>query len=170
MRNLQEIAEKKLQSSLQRKLIAMDADIQAMYRRQAAEGSLKSGNTFINVIKLVTDSYKELCNQASLHHKWVLNESLIVNDELVENLVRQTRFYGGQLQKASAERLGKAAEIVAHRSLYERYMPEVTQANNNTLEEFKANLEGEAAAKINRGIKGAVVRLVGWGISLVKGA
>lgn len=170
MRDLKEIAERKIQADLQRILDKLAADIEATYRRQAAGGSLKSGNTFIMIMTLLTDAYKELCNQSLIHYQWVMKESMIVNQNLLNHCLRQAEFYGGQLQRSSAEHLQKAAKMVGHPNFYDRYLPQVAETDGSTLKEFKANLEGEAAAKINRGIKGLMSRIVGWVSGFVRGA
>lgn len=169
MKNLHHIAEKKIQASLKQILEGLEADIEATYRAQAANRSLKSGNTFINVMTLLTNAYKNLCDQIFVHHQWLLKESFFVSEDGLSGLARQAEFYGGQLQRKSAEHLEKAAKMVGHPNFYDRYMPDVMQTNSDALSEFKANLEGEAATKLRRGIKGLVPRFIGWVAGFVKG-
>ena len=170
MKNLHEIAETKIQASLKQILEGLEGDIEATYRSQAASRSLRSGNTFIKIMTLLTNAYKNLCDQIFVHHQWLLKESFFISEGVLADLARQAEFYGGQLQKQSAEHLKKVAKMVGHPNFYERYMPEVMQTNSDALAEFRANLEGEAATKLHRGIKGLVPRFLGWVVGLGKGA
>lgn len=170
MKSLHDIAERKIQASLGRILVGLEGDIEATYRTQAASRMLKSGNTFIKVMTLLTNAYRDLCSQMFVHHQWLVKESFFINEQGLANLARQAEFYGEQLQRKSAEHLEKAAKMVGQPNFYERYMPDVTQTNSDALAEYKASLEGEASTKLRRGLKGLVPRFLGWVVGLAKGA
>ena len=156
MKSATEISGDKVNQFVKELMLKLDADLQALYRRQAADGMLKSGNTFSKVMSLIKDSFSQLSEFISEQYKWVVDESLVINSDLTQSLKAQGKFYLEQLHKNSSIKLKEAAKLVGKDSLFERFLPEINESLEDSYKILESNIDTLILERKNKGIKNMV--------------
>ena len=156
MKSATDIAKDKTNHFIKELIGKLDADLQALYRRQAAKKMLRSGNTFIEVMTLIKDSFSQLAGFISEQSNWVISESLVINGDLVQSLKSQGIFHLEQLHKHISPKLKDAAHKVGKDSLYERYFPEIKESLQDAYKSLDSAIDTTALERKNKGIRGIV--------------
>lgn len=158
MKNVKEISETIIQQKLTELSNSMDADMQALYRRNAASSKgLKCGQTFIDAMSLIKESFSNLSSTMSEQHTWAVKQPLIVRDSLITTLKNQAKFYFEQLNKHAMPHLQYTAKLVGKEQLFEQYEHEITESLTKNYIQVEATIDAVALERRNdffvRGIK-----------------
>jgi len=134
MGELRKLANAKIEAEQEKLLALLPGEIEALKRKNAPKGLLRSGNTILGVVEICTDALDSLGKTVIEQYRWAIAQSLLASQSWVEELV-----------SGAPERL---------QPLLERCTEHVTHVANfvgapNLAAECAAKLEAKVAAISN---------------------
>lgn len=154
MNKILKIADKKIDSGLQRILDDFDESYEAMLRLHAAKGLLKSGNTIKKTMTQITESADALRDIIINVSEWVVKESIYVPLSIKEELNELCECYFGSLHEETMGFLQDATEKAGNPKLFKQMAREVEDGISRAHNEAELEIEAIVATNRSRGIKG----------------
>lgn len=90
MDELRKIANARIVAEQAKLLNSLPADIEALKRKNAANGLLRSGNTILGVVALCSNALDSLGKVVLEQYRWAVVQSLLASQSWVEELVRDS--------------------------------------------------------------------------------
>lgn len=161
MKTATEISGDKINLFMKDLMQSLDADIKAMYRRNSADGKLRSGETFSKAMTRIKDAFIQLSDFMANQYTWVIHETLVVKSELIKTLKEQGKFHLEQFHKHATPHLQEAAKLAGKESLFERFMPEINNSLTEAYNKLETHIDIISLERKNKGIKGMLKAVPG---------
>lgn len=88
MSELRELANAKIDAERVKLLASLPAEIEALKRKNAANGLLRSGNTILGVVAICSSALDSLGRLVLDQYRWAVTQSLLTTQSWVEELVQ----------------------------------------------------------------------------------
>ena len=137
-------------------------DIEAMKRRHAARGKLRSGATIKATIEASKDLFREFRDLSIAKVTVAIEDSIIFPEAAIEKLKGSIAEMSLEMHGIAYTTMADTCRLAGKPELCERYMPEIENEREQTLSEIDLHIASGVIAKRNRGVKGIVKSLFGW--------
>lgn len=88
MGELRKLADAKIEAELAKILNLLPSEIEALKKKNAASGLLRSGNTILGVVTICSNALDSLGKCILEQYRWAVTQSLLASQSWVEDLVR----------------------------------------------------------------------------------
>ncbi len=154
MSKVLQIAEKRIQGSLDRLLEKIDEDYEAMLRMHSSKGLLRSGNTIKESMNLVTNNCENLKAIIIEQSQWAIKQSIYVPLSILNDLVTLCNEQFDRYIADTEAYLEKGTKMAGKPELFSRYYPEVKDSVLRNRNETVLEIEALVYENRSSGIKG----------------
>ena len=160
MSKILDIADRKVQDSLDRLLESLDQDFQAMLSKHSAEGMIRSGNTIRQAMNIVTDGSDLLKDILIDHSRWVIKQSIYVPKSISADLTNLCETHFKEFIKKTEKYIRRSTEISGQPKLFSQMHAQVNKSIERSVSEVKLEIEALAIENRSSGIKGGAKYLL----------
>jgi hypothetical protein len=166
MTNLEKITSAKILAAVQRLLETLTSDIETLKRLNASKGSLKSGATVKQVIRLCISSMDTARDLATVEYGVLIQEGLWVKPSLLSRLEGDAKSHLALILQATKEQLKSITALVGSPDQYRAQKLKLLSAHDRAINDIVLFIGSQSSIKRNRlliKLGGAVVVAVfGW--------
>lgn len=159
---LEQIADAKIQAATQRIIDDLNGEVEAIKRRNAADGMLQSGRTLKQVARACKAAFDKLGQTAKDEYGLVIKESLWLKASVPDRLISDVKVHLQSLLHASETHLEKSAALIGNPKIYQRLQSDVIAVRDRTLNDLCLFIDGQSQVRRNRLFKGIGTNLLGW--------
>ncbi len=157
-----QIADAKISLAITSAVNSLKTNIEAVHRRAAAKGMLKSGNTIIEVKNECVSTLKSVGNVASQELCWVLSQSLFASPVTVDACNALARQSLTRLRDECSSVLRKTVDLCGEDRHFEITEPDLRNQENHSLMAISLALDtrySELKLQLLRTLLGLVQRV-----------
>ncbi|MCX7165514.1 MAG: hypothetical protein NTV11_04465 [Rhodocyclales bacterium] len=169
MGELEKIADARVHASGQEIVRRLRTDIEALHRRYAATRGL-GGGTIVESQTLCAIGLQEQGKASTEQFEWVIKESLLASQPLVDLLVSRARDHLDPVFEESQNLLKLTTDRVRHPQLLARSIAELTVVRDKVWTDSALAIQAAAAQTKRRAIRNGFNASIGWVSKLFGGS
>jgi hypothetical protein len=161
MSDLQSLAQQKADAAMQQRLCELPNAIQALQRKLAAQGGLRSGAMLKQVLSICQQAMRAQSATLVTEYRWAVAQALLASQSWVERLIAEANTSIDPLYEACIEHMKRAVALAAVPRVEQRLLTDLDQTRKSAKDEVAVALRSAFAEKrrgIIRAFPSSVVR------------
>lgn len=163
MSELRGIADAKIDAERKRLLAFVSDEIEAIKRKNAAAGMLRSGHTMVEITNICTRALDSVGGAVTTQYEWATSESLLSTQSYVDELICASRDQVAPLLAECITRLKREAELIAApANAVNECVKKLEGKNYQVCDDIKLSLRSKFAEVKRSRVRGIWNAVTGW--------
>ena len=169
MSELITLANAKIEAERAKLVSALPGQIESLKRREAARGSLRSGNTLVEVANICTSSLDSLAEVVMTQYRWAASQSLLTTRSFVEELVTSSRTQLEPLFESCVGHVRREIAFVGAPNTDRELVGRLETKRGEVTTDIELALRATFAERKRSIVRGLAVAATGWVSKLFSG-